>query len=112
MLNSQCKQVLNCLIKLSKNNIEFNGLETFEKYLSHKTFQNIWETVSYLSKNEYITVRYADDDFYSINLTYKGLAYKSFNVEIFKSFLLKSIIVPIFISIVTTILTMLLEGLL
>lgn len=110
MLNSQCKQVLNCLIKLNKNNIQFKGLETFEKYLSHKTFQNIWEIVSYLSKNEYIVVRYADDDFYSINLTYKGLAYKSFNIEILKSFLCKSIVVPIIISIITTIITSLLES--
>lgn len=112
MLNSQCKEVLNCLIKLTKNNIEFNGIETFEKYLSSKTLQNIWELISYLAKNDYLIVHYADNDFYSINLTYKGLAYKSFNVELFKSFLFKSIIVPIIISITTTLLTMLLQHLL
>lgn len=112
MLNHSCKKVLNCLIKLNTNNIEINGTKTFNEYLPNYILQDLDLILEYLYSNGYLTYQYFDDDIYSVTLTYKGLAYKSFNLEEFKLFISKSIIVPIIISIATTLLTMWLQRLL
>lgn len=106
MLNQKCKKVLNCLIKINNNNIEISGTETFKEYLPDNVIQDLELILEYLSDNDYLTYETADEDIYSVDLTYKGLAYKSFNFEEFKSFVSKSIIVPIIISIITTLITM------
>lgn len=111
MLNNQCKQVLNLLIRIKKNNLEFNGSKTFKKHLPTKTFNNISYIMKYLKDEGYLDYFVADNDFYTVNLTYKGLAYKSFNFESLKSFIKKSIIVPIIVSAITTLITMWLQHL-
>ena len=111
MLNYSCKKVLNCLIFFKNNNIDIKGTTSFEPYLSKTIINKLDLILKYLSKNGYLDYRYADDDIYDINLTYKGLDYKSFNLLEFKTFLFKSIFVPIIISALTTLLTMWLQHL-
>ena len=105
MLNYSCKKVLNCLIKIQKQNIEFNGRKTLNQYLPKWIIKNIDYIMFYLSDNKYITYDIADDDYYDFELTYKGLAYKSFLFEEFKAFLFKSVFIPILVSVVTTLIT-------
>jgi len=105
MLNYSCKKVLNCLILFKKNNIDIKGTISFEPYLSKTIINKLDLILEYLSNNGYLDYRYADDDIYDINLTYKGLDYKSFNLIEFKTFLFKSVFIPIIISILTTLLT-------
>lgn len=112
MLNYSCRKVLNALIKIQKHNVIFKGRETLSKYVPKWIMKNIDSVMSYLYENEYITYMYAADDYYRFKLTYKGLAYKSFSYEEFKTFLLKSIIVPIFVAFITTLITLLLTELL
>ena len=105
MLNYSCKKVLNCLIKIQNQNIEFNGRETLALYLPKWIMKNIDYIMEYLSDNEYLSYLPADNDYYSFDLTYKGLAHKSFYFEEVKEFIFKSITVPIIVSIITSILT-------
>ena len=111
MLNHKCKKVLNCLIYFQNHNIDIEGYKSFNGYLTKNILNKLNLILEYLSANGYLDYRCADDDIYEINLTYKGLDYKSFKFAEFQDFCFKSIFIPILISALTTIITMWLQHL-
>ncbi len=114
-----CKQILKNLRKLSSttdtgltflgctNQIALqNDYDTFYDYSKYKG--EIHALISQLAKDGYIDYK-NDSDF---KLTALGMHPYQFQWETFKSFLIRSFLVPIIVSVITTLLTLLVESLL
>lgn len=108
LLTSDCKKILSKINKLNSSNTPINFqniINSFSPKVQGKWALKLAKILRYLKENEYIKYSSADNTFYNISLTYRGLAYKSFEAEEIKEFLFKSIIVPILVALITSIFT-------
>lgn len=108
MLNYEYRKMLKTINELNSQNIEISRLNIIKSYPAKKQARialRVFEILSHLEENKYLTYLGADDDIYDISLTYKGLAFESFDFEEFKEFLFRSILVPILVALITSIFT-------
>lgn len=108
MLNYECRKILKIINKLNRNNNQitfFSIVNSFPSKKQGKWALKLKSILVYLHKTEYLNYLYADNTFYNISLTYKGLAYSSFRFEECKEFIFKSVTIPILVSLITSILT-------
>lgn len=116
----QCRKVLNELRKLSSRTKYFSFTlyedthciyvtDTDESYDYAKYENEIFGIIKQLVDDGYLEYTLNQYYFY---LTHKGIHIFQFQWDACKSFLFNSILVPIFVSVVTTLLTILIKGLL
>lgn len=73
---------------------------------------SVYEVIRYLVDLEYLRISYLGKEPKGVALTEKALRRREFAFENAKSFLLKSFLAPIVVSLVTTLITLWLKGLL
>lgn len=64
-------------------------------------------SIAYLESRGLVSCVMGDNSFYAVSLTYKGKHYGEFKWLEFKKFLFQSVLVPVFVSFVTSVLTIL-----
>jgi hypothetical protein len=105
-LDKKSKKVLS-LINIYRN--KYGIIENSEElllYLPKKYTLNIVDDVlGHLYREEYIVCAFGADSVSDISLTYKGENYREFQWIDLKEFLLKSILVPIAVSAVVSLIT-------
>lgn len=110
----QCRIVLKELQKLSdytETELSFLGESTciclssnYDKIYNYSKYQNeIVGIIQQLADDGYLTYT-RNNHFFT--LTHKALHRHQFKWEIFKSFLIKSVLVPIFVAFITTLITL------
>lgn len=116
----QCRKVLNGLRKLSSNTEDILGYLGGTNYIClDADINKTYDYTKYKGEIKGIICQLVSDGYlkYGFNenyftLTQRGLHPYQFQWDAFKGFLWKSILVPIFVSLVTTLLTLLLKALL
>ncbi len=112
-MTKQCKYVLNHLKKISCNSdvllsfvtnspyiCIFSDTSVFFDYSKYET--EIDSIIQFLINNGYITQGFNQ---YNFRLTQKAIHPIQYNIERFKNFLIQSILVPIVVSAITSIIT-------
>jgi hypothetical protein len=106
MLDSHSKRVLKAVKKLyqiKKDTIVGSSSELL-KFLPKKYDENLVNgALWYLETQGMVQCENADDTIYSIVITYKGLCYATFRVKEVNNYIITSVLVPIGVSIITTI---------
>lgn len=112
MLDKKSTKVLDAVIK-AKNNIDIvNGSDVLLSYLPKKfTIDIIDRVLWYLHSQGYVECTEGDNSIYLIFLTYEGQNYKEFNQINFKNDIIKSVILPIAVSAITSLITIYLTNL-
>lgn len=109
MLNYECRKILKTLNKLNPHSVIsvnfYDIVNSFPKKKQERWALRLDTVLPYLKNNGYITYISYNNNFAQIKQTYKGLAYKSFSAEELKNFIFKSILVPILVSLITSIFT-------
>ena len=119
-MTKSCRKVLSGLRKLSGSSDAIMAfldnttciclIDDFDKTFDYsKYIKEIESTIRHLVKEEYL--KYSIND-YHFTLTTKGLHPYHFKWETLKSFLLKSVAVPIVVSVATSLTVLWLQGLL
>ena len=121
-MTKSCRKVLNELQKLSSHTeqtfvfySDTNDICLYENtdksYNCEKYKDEIFGIINQLVSDGYLKYS-VDNSQYYFFLTHKGLQRHQFEWDSFKSFLAKSVIVPIAVSVITTLLTLLIQSLL
>ena len=109
LLNYECRKILNKIRRLTASNtkhIDFLDIvHSFPISKQGKWALKLEDLLFYLHENEYIHYLLADDTFYHISLTYKGLAYLSFDYERIKEIIFNSFLLPMLVAFVTSIIS-------
>ena len=108
MLDKKSKYVLNLINKLEY----IENVESLSKQTQKYTYDEILESLFYLRKNKFIGAFPAENSLFDIEPTYEGKHYNEFSRIKFKDFLFKSVLIPIFLSIATTLITIAIYSLL
>jgi len=104
MLNKKSKIVLKALHKI---NFKYENIDAFCALLPKLSKDDIEQTLWYLEELGYISCSPAEDTIWWLEPTYRGEQYKEFEFVDFKLFIYKSVIVPIIVSVITAVITML-----
>lgn len=110
MLDKQSKTILNHLISIADENNMVSGYNNIYSLATKYTKNQINDSIDYLKENNYLKVEYAERRPWTIEIKYKGLHYKDFNRIRFNNFFMKSILTPIIVSVITTLLALWLNG--
>lgn len=102
MLPKTAKKIL---LHLIENNFNFNGTDEIVKKLNLQK-QAVIDNLLYLHNEDYINCIDSDEDILRVYPLHKGLYYHEVRAAERKAFIYRSIITPIAISVITTILTM------
>ncbi len=108
MLDKQSKKVLNVLISLAD---ERNLVVSLEKLYDRVPKKHAIDSIYYLSRKEYLVVFPGEDEPGGVQVLYEGLHHSNFNWLELKSFIIRSVTTPIFISAVTALITLHIKGL-
>ncbi len=100
MLNKSAKIVLK---KLISTNFKYTNIEEFSKSIPKMSTDDVESSLCYLDEHGYIDCTYADSTVYTVSPTYEGQHFQQFVIAQIKEFLLKSVAVPIGVSVVTSI---------
>lgn len=108
MLNKNSKKFLKFLRKSTPDYADRVFTYTFIEENYNDTIENVFATVRYLEKTGFLEIATTSGSgtHFGIILTEQGLHPYEFSYEHFKEILLKSIFLPIFVSIITTLLTL------
>ncbi|WP_343247754.1 hypothetical protein [Diplocloster hominis] len=112
MINAHCRKFLKYL---RTNSPDFEDRVFTYSYLEAnyaEPIESVFAMARFLKKEGYIEVALNHGNSFGVILTELGAHPHQFKWEIFKSFLLRSILAPIVISIITTLLTLWIKGLL
>ena len=107
MLNANSRIILK---KLISTKFKYTNIDSFAKTAPRFSKDEIEETLVYLEEEGYIECVYADNTVYKLSPTYKGGHYQQFVIAQIKEFLLKSVVVPIGVSIITSIIVNIICG--
>lgn len=100
MLNKSAKIVLK---KLISTNFNYTDIEEFADSIPKLDRDDVESSLCYLDEQGYIDCLYADSTVYAVSPTYEGQHFQQFVVARIKEFLLKSVTVPIAVSVATSI---------
>ncbi len=106
-MDKSSKVLLNHLIQQGgcEKMFFFNELDVLSSQLNLPT-EDVRANIRYLHDNGYIDYQKTKTGHtLTFSLSHKGLKYKDFKIEAIKDFLLKSVVVPIFVSIITALVT-------
>lgn len=113
MLDRKSRQVLHAISKANNGSDTIHGSELLLPYLPKKyTVEMVDRVLWHLQDECYVECTGADDTVCYVFVKYEGQNYKEFNWLKFKEALLKSILLPIGISALTSIITIVLTNLL
>lgn len=104
----QCRKILKAINYLCKHQDKTSSLDIIVYYHQHTNNYDLQNTLHYLEETGYITATFTDDYTEDISPTYKGKHYMAFTFEWFKN----SILLPIIVSVITTLLTTLIGNIL
>lgn len=98
---------------LSKNVLKFVNANAADKNIDcsvianalHRPIEEITQCCGFLVKMDYLEAYRADDTFYYITATYTGKKYTEFSWINFKVFITHSIFTPIFVAVITALIT-------
>lgn len=110
MLDKQSKYVLKALIAAADEDNMVCDLDNIYLKTSKYTESQINDSINYMCEEGYITSSYDFKGNVDISIEYKGLHYKDFSRMEFKRFIMKSILTPIIVSIITTLLSLWFKG--
>lgn len=106
MLNKKSKIVLKTLHKI---NFKYENIDAFCVLLPKMSKDDIEQTLWYLEETGYISCSPTEDTIWWLEPTYRGEQYKEFKIVELKEFIFKSILVPIFVSVVVSCITVLIS---
>jgi hypothetical protein len=104
VLDKQSKKVLKAVNKHIDELKRTNCPAALEKYLPEYTADELEKSLWYLNKLEYLVCSEADNTVFNISITYRGEKYFEFNRLEFYDFMKQSVITPIIVSALTTLL--------
>jgi hypothetical protein len=104
MLDKQSKKVLKAVNKHIDELGRTNCPAVLEKHLLEYTADEIEKSLWYLDDLDYLSCTSADDTVISISITYQGEKYFEFNRLEFYDFMKQSVITPIIVAALTTLL--------
>lgn len=107
MLNRTSIKVL---CKLKKVDFKYQNIDAFCAILPKLSKHDVEQTLWYLHSQGYIHCQPGDGTIYALEPTYAGEHFQEFDWAETKSFVLRSIVTPIAVSAVTTLLTLFISG--
>lgn len=112
MLYGNDRTILKCANLSAKGNGVVNPFAIIDKLEKRGKYdiEDYERTLTHLEEEGYIKINEKQENILTtFSLTHKGYHYRDIDFEIAKSFLLKSVIVPIFVAAVTAYITVLLK---
>lgn len=106
-LDKDAKKLLKGIKKLNSQGILYPELYDLVK-VTNLSKDDIQTTAYYLSDRDYISAQIGNGELCMFELLHKGHKYKEFQWIAIKVFLMKSVIVPIVVSFITSIISILL----
>lgn len=111
MLTKECKIVLNSLIASESSHL-FEGSNILKHLQSSFDSNKLLRVLDHLQKEDYLSYeKNVLNEIVYIELFHKAFAYKEISLIQFKEFITKSILVPIVVSILTTLIGLFINSL-
>lgn len=101
-----CRKTLKAINYLCQNSDSTSSIDIIVYYHNRVNNLDLNNTLQYLLDNGYINVNNTDGTWTEITPTYTGIHYSDFSKEKFKNFILTSLLVPIVVSIITSLITL------
>lgn len=105
LLDKNSIKVLKTICKLSKNDISIDNPAIVARELPKMNPDALFDALDNLYSQKYITGLYADNLLNYINPTHKGKTYFEIRHKEFLYFLGKSVLVPIFVAVIVSLIT-------